>query len=157
MELLDHHRRLFGYDDWANREALAALKSAGPVAPVRAQQLTAHIVASGWLWYDRLQQRKQRMDVWPELSLGDCEAQLIQLQRTWEDYLGSLTGEGLAQSVSYVNTKGQKWASTVGDVLTHVVMHAAYHRAQIAAELRRAGHTLAYTDFVHATRQGFVK
>lgn len=63
----------------------------------------------------------------------------------------------MREPVTYSNTKGQQWTSSVGDVLTHVVMHAAYHRAQIAAELRRAGHTPAYTDFVHATRQGFVK
>lgn len=157
MELLAHHRRLFDYDDWANREALASLKAAGPDAPTRALQLMAHIVASGWLWYDRLQQQKQRMLVWPELSLADCEAQIPQLHRTWKDYLGSLTGKGLGQSASYVNTRGQHWTSTVGDVLTHVVMHAAYHRAQMAAELRRAGHAPAYTDFVHATRQGFIK
>lgn len=61
MELLDHHRRLFGYDDWANREALASLKTAGSDVPARAHQLIAHIVASGWLWYDRLHQRRMRM------------------------------------------------------------------------------------------------
>jgi uncharacterized damage-inducible protein DinB len=156
MELLDHHRRLFDYDDWANREVLASLKAVGPDAPVRAQQLMAHIVASGWLWYDRLHQRRIRMVVWPELSLADCEARFGQLRRTWTSYLENLSAEGLGEPVTYTNTKGQQWTSTVGDILTHVVMHAAYHRAQIAAELRRAGHTPAYTDFVHATREGFI-
>jgi uncharacterized damage-inducible protein DinB len=157
LELLAHYRRLFDYDHWANRETLASLRTAGPGAPERALQLMAHIVASGWLWHDRLQQQKQRMAVWPELSLDDCDGQLPELCRTWKGYLAGLAAETLSQPVAYTNTKGQQWSSTVTDVLTHVAMHAGYHRAQIAAHLRAAGYTPAYTDFIHATRQGFIK
>jgi len=49
------------------------------------------------------------------------------------------------------------WTSTVGDILTHVAMHGAYHRAQIAAAVRESGREPAYTDFIHAVRQGFVE
>jgi uncharacterized damage-inducible protein DinB len=38
-----------------------------------------------------------------------------------------------------------------------VVMHSAYHRGQIASHMRESGQTPAYTDFIHAMRQGFVK
>jgi uncharacterized damage-inducible protein DinB len=40
----------------------------------------------------------------------------------------------------------------VDDILMHVVMHSAYHRGQIALEVRCAGQTPAYTDFIHAIR-----
>ena len=40
------------------------------------------------------------------------------------------------------------------DILTHVTMHSAYHRGQIAADVRVAGFTPAYTDFIHAVRTG---
>jgi uncharacterized damage-inducible protein DinB len=36
-------------------------------------------------------------------------------------------------------------------------MHSAYHRGQIAADMRAAGFAPPYTDFIHAVRQGFVK
>jgi uncharacterized damage-inducible protein DinB len=36
-------------------------------------------------------------------------------------------------------------------------MHSTYHRGQIAAAMRQAGATPAYTDFIHAVRQGFVE
>lgn len=36
-------------------------------------------------------------------------------------------------------------------------MHSTYHRGQIAAAMRKAGATPAYTDFIHAVRQGFVE
>jgi uncharacterized damage-inducible protein DinB len=49
------------------------------------------------------------------------------------------------------------WANAVGDILTHVAMHGAYHRAQIATAVRESGQEPAYTDFIHAVRQGLVE
>jgi uncharacterized damage-inducible protein DinB len=63
----------------------------------------------------------------------------------------------LEQQASYTNTKGEDWANTVGDILTHVLLHSAYHRGQVAAEVRAAGLTPALTDYIHAVRQGFVR
>ena len=63
----------------------------------------------------------------------------------------------LAKSVSYQNSKGENWSSRKGDIIVHVVMHSAYHRGQIATDMRAAGLTPAYTDFIHSIRQGFVK
>jgi uncharacterized damage-inducible protein DinB len=59
--------------------------------------------------------------------------------------------------VEYRNSVGELWKGAVGDVLTQVVMHSAYHRGQIAADLRQSGHEPASTDFIHAVRQGFVE
>jgi uncharacterized damage-inducible protein DinB len=45
----------------------------------------------------------------------------------------------------------------VEDVLTHVLFHSAYHRGQIALQMRASGAEPAYTDFIHAVRKGFVE
>lgn len=152
MEMLPYLRRLFAYDDWANREALASLKAAGTPSP-RSLQLMAHIVAAEWLWLGRLKQDKTPVAVWPELDLQQCDAQIAELARHWQDYLGGLTGTKLAPRISYTNTKGESWTNTVEDVLVHVVMHSTYHRGQMASEVRASGHTPAYTDFIHCIRQ----
>jgi uncharacterized damage-inducible protein DinB len=55
-----------------------------------------------------------------------------------------------------VNSKGEPYTSSVEDILTHVVFHGAYHRGQIAAKMRESGLEPAYTDYIHAIRQGFV-
>jgi len=155
MNIPDLHR-LLAYDDWANREALASLKLAeGP--PPRALQLMGHIVASEWLWLGRLREEKKAVTVWPDLTVEQCETQLADLQRFWFYYLEGLTPAMLAQPIAYINTKGQPWRNTVDDILLHVVMHAGYHRGQIALALRVGGETPAYTDFIHAVRQGFVE
>jgi uncharacterized damage-inducible protein DinB len=63
----------------------------------------------------------------------------------------------LEQSIGYKNSKSEPWTSLVRDILTHVFMHSAYHRGQIAADMRQAGQVPAYTDFIHGVRQGLVK
>ena len=65
--------------------------------------------------------------------------------------------EKLAEAVSYKNSKGEVWSNSVQDILMHVVIHSAYHRGQIAADMRSAGHVPAYTDFIHGVRQGLLE
>ena len=64
------------------------------------------------------------------------------------------TGAGGGERVEYTNSKGEPWVNAVADVLHHVVMHSAYHRGQIAGDLRAAGHEPAYTDYIEAVRRG---
>ena len=156
MDTIDSFRRLFAYDEWANREALASLASAG-TPPARALRLMAHVAAAERLWLERSRGERQSMPVWPELSLDECAAHLAELPGLWRDYLASLTPARLAESVAYTNSKGEPWTSVRADVLTHVVMHSAYHRGQVALDVRAAGATPAYTDFIHAVRQGLVE
>jgi uncharacterized damage-inducible protein DinB len=159
MPTIPELRRLFAYDDWANRETLASLAAAGE-PPARSLRLMAHIVATGRLWLRRLLADGERVVVWPELTLAECAAWLDDMARRWEEYLGGLTdldGVDLSRPVEYVNSQGEAWTSTVGDILTHTAMHGVYHRGQIAADLRQAGHEPAYTDFIHAVRRGLVE
>ena len=155
-ELLRRHRRLFAYEDWANREALASLAAASP-PPARSVKLLAHVAGASRLWLGRLRRAERPAAVWPDLSLGECRTALEDLGRLWTAYLQELTPAGLEETVSYVNSKGEPWTSTVEDILTHVVLHSAYHRGQVAADTRASGHSPAYTDYIHARRQGFVE
>ena len=151
VNVADYLRRQFVYDGWANREVLKAIRAAGN-EDQRSLQLMAHILAAGRVWLERLQQVPQSVPVWPESDLAHCEAEAERLERQWLEYLKTVAD--LSQSVTYKNTKGEGWSSSIGDVLTHVLMHSAYHRGQIASHMREQGHTPAYTDFIHAVRQG---
>jgi uncharacterized damage-inducible protein DinB len=154
-EVLRRHRRLFAYEDWANREALASLAASAP-PPARSLKLLAHVSGASRLWLGRLQRAEKPAAVWPDLDLAECRAALEDLGRLWTAYLEELTPAGLEETVSYVNSKGEPWTSLVDDVLTHVVLHSSYHRGQIAADTRASGHPPAYTDYIHARRQGVV-
>jgi uncharacterized damage-inducible protein DinB len=156
MDMKQHFYRLFAYDDWANHEALASLRATG-ASPPRSLRWLAHIIAAEWLWLSRLKQEPSPVPVWPEWTLEQCEAQMADLPRAWKKYLDGLTPESLAQPMTYTNSKGEPWTSRVEDILLHVVMHSAYHRGQMASDVRASGHTPAYTDFIHCVRQGFIE
>jgi len=156
VNIADYMRRQFAYSEWANREVLAAIRASSD-ASGRSLQLMAHVLSAERLWLERLKQQPQSLPVWPALDLQQCEAQAAELGRLWREYLELITAGDLAQSVSYKNSKGEAWTSTVLDILTHVVMHSAYHRGQVASHMRTTGQTPAYTDFIHAVRQGLVK
>lgn len=151
MNVADYLWRQFVYDGWANREVLKVIRAAGD-EDQRSLQLMAHVLAAGRVWLERLQQVPQSVPVWPESDLARCEDEAKRLERQWLEYLKTVAD--LSQTVPYKNTKGEAWSSSIGDVLTHVLMHSAYHRGQIASHMREQGHTPAYTDFIHAVRQG---
>jgi uncharacterized damage-inducible protein DinB len=155
-EILRRHQRLFAYDDWANRQALAAIAAVG-APPPRSLKLLAHIAGAERLWLGRLCRESRPAAVWPDMDLAGCGSALDDLARPWKEYLGALTPAGLDETVSYVNSKGEPWTSSVEDILTHTVLHSSYHRGQIAADMRASGHAPAYTDYIHARRQGFVE
>ncbi len=157
VELLEHLRRQFLYDAWANREVLAAIKAGSGSAPARPLQLLAHILSAEHLWLERLWRQPQSLPVWPEFSLDQCEAQANRLSKLWREYFAELPASALSENITYKNSKGEAWSSMVQDVLTHVVMHSAYHRGQIASVMRLGGQVPAYTDFIHAVRQGFIE
>ncbi len=154
MDLIPHFQREFAHDAWANEQALESLKGG---APEKALRFMAHIVAAEWLWLVRMKQWKQEFPVWPEWTREQSEAQAGKLPPLWQELLRGMKPAGLDQPTTYLSSKGESWTSTCGDILTHVVLHSSYHRGQIATELRAAGLTPAYTDYIHAVRQGFVR
>ena len=137
-------QRLFAYDDWANREEVA---SAGKSAP--ALRLLNHIIGAQWLWIARIRKEQPKMAVWPELTVDQLSQELDGLRDAWRDIVQNVRA---SSSVDYTNSKGEPWSSSVDDILTHVIMHGAYHRGQIATIVRQGGETPAYTDYIHAVR-----
>jgi uncharacterized damage-inducible protein DinB len=155
MNLLEHFRRQFDHDFWANSEVLRALEASG--GPVSSIQVLAHMVAAERLWLDRLQNQPTHLAVWPDLSLTQCGAELHDAQAAWDSYLTALKDAELSEICSYTNSKGEVWKNTVADILSHVVLHSSYHRGQIALDLRRSGGVPAYTDYIHAARKGLLE
>lgn len=142
---------LFAYDAWANRETLASVRPAATAAP-KAVLLIGHIAGASLLWLARIRAEPASLAVWPDLPLDQCGPALARGAEEWEAYLREGPDVALAADITYTNTKGQTFASRVVDIATHVVFHSHYHRGQVASMVRAAGHTPAYTDFIHAVR-----
>ena len=146
--------RLLRYDIWANGETVGSLRQGPP--PARSLKWMGHIIGAEYLWLARLRQVPAPLPVWPDLPVEECAVRLGELSSMWREYLANATPRQLAERVAYTNSKGEKWTNVVEDILTHVTIHSAYHRGQIASDLRAAGQIPAYTDFIHAVRLGLI-
>lgn len=155
MELIAYFRRQFAYNGWANRETLASMRR--QKADERSLALMSHILSAERLWMERLKQEPQSLPVWPVAGLAQCQRQIEEMGQLWCAYLDGMGAHDLQRSASYKNSKGEPWTSSVVDILTHVLLHSAYHRGQIASHMRESGLTPAYTDFIHGVRQGFIE
>ncbi|MGB8835092.1 MAG: DinB family protein [Candidatus Sulfotelmatobacter sp.] len=157
MDILEHFRRQFSYDLWANGEVLSRITQVQPESSVRSLQLLAHIVSAERLWLERIRHQPQTLPVWPELNVERCQEHIAELTRLWKEYFAGLALADLMEEIAYKNSKGESWSNTVHDILTHVLLHSAYHRGQIANVIRSSGAIPAYTDFILALRQGLLK
>jgi uncharacterized damage-inducible protein DinB len=152
---LERYRHEMGYDAWANREVLRHLMR-DSLPPPRCVRWLAHVVGAQYEWLARLEGGANGTGVWPSFTPDEIETALADLTACWSEWLERLTPERLDTSIEYVNTAGKRWTSRVDDVLTHVLLHGAYHRGQIAACLREEGLTPPATDYIHATRGGLL-
>ena len=143
--------RLLRYDRWGNLAMLQSLREA-EAPPERALRIMAHIAATHELWLSRIESGGP-VTVWPEPDLDRIEASL---RATNERLLRLPCDGGNPTTIRYVNSQGERWESTVAEILAHIVIHSAYHRGQIALLLASAGGAPAYTDFIQATRTGLV-
>jgi uncharacterized damage-inducible protein DinB len=147
--------RLVRHQTWADRAVLAVLRenAAEPALP-QVLRVFGHLLGAQELWLQRIEGTELPPVVWPERSLSQCAGALDALEERWGRTLAALREDDLGRLVPYVNSKGQPFTSSVGDILLHVVMHSSYHRGQIALLLRSAGVEPPYTDLIHAIRLG---
>ena len=147
--------RMFDYDSWANRECLAGMRAANSVSPDTVGRI-AHILSVQKLWLERILSHPQSLPVWPSSTIEECTTMAEEISLAWRNYLKQFSELPIDGAVNYRNSKGEQWSSRVEDILTHVLFHSAYHRGQIAMQMRASGLTPAYTDFIYAVREGFI-
>jgi uncharacterized damage-inducible protein DinB len=152
----EYFRRLFRYDRWANGEVLASMQAAKE-PPEKALRWLAHLAGAGHTWLARVRGEECPLAIWPELTLEQCASYLEKLGDGWLVSLDELGATGLNRIAVYRNSKGEEFSTAVPDILTQVLTHGAYHRGQIAAEMRAHGETPAMTDFIIAVRKGVLE
>ena len=59
--------RMFAYDHWANRECLAAMRTAGPISADTIGRM-GHILSAQKLWLERILKERQSMPVLPRIA-----------------------------------------------------------------------------------------
>lgn len=143
-------RRLFEYNAWANARLVERLEDHGE--PLR---LTSHILTAERIWLTRLRgEPTDGIAIWPTLTSDACASLASTNAAAYRSYLDALDEHDLSEAVHYRNSKGTEYHTPVADILTHVLLHSAYHRGQAAMALRDAGAEPPVTDFIIFVREG---
>lgn len=144
----DHFLHLFEYNDWANKLVLNAI-SDSRISDQRIFLLFSHTIIAQILWLNRVNQEKYEFkDFWQLLSREEMDNLSKRSTDNWKSFIKTKQEVDLQSEVSYVNSKGKSYKNTLAQIMTHVINHSTYHRAQISARLRGEGITPPLTDYI---------
>jgi uncharacterized damage-inducible protein DinB len=147
----DHFNRLFAHLAWADNRVLQGLRSAQSVLK-SIMDLYCHVLGSEHVWLSRVLGKPAQYAVWPTLTLDECEQLGAENVSAYEKLLAATKPEGFARMITYRNSAGDEFTSSLEDILTHVAMHGSYHRAQVAMLMRQSGETPTGTDYIAFAR-----
>lgn len=143
-------RNLFVYDEWAIDRSLSSLKEP---ANSRAQSMLSHILLAEKIWLARLKgEDSSSIPVFEELPLDECVRLANELNAAYLAFIDSLAESDIESLIEYKDTRGNAFTTSIEDILTHVAIHSAYHRGQIAMLVRDGGGEPVGTDYIGFTR-----
>lgn len=142
--------KIFDYNYWANSKLASSLKEQN-IVDVNILRLFSHIVLSEQIWILRIEGADNlNKNFWQILTLEECD---IFVNENYEIFKNLLSKLDLSKYAAYENSKGNKYTNSVHDILTHVSFHSAYHRGQIAKEVRKINKEPVLTDYIVFVRQ----
>ena len=150
--LRDHFIHLFKYNDWATHEAAKSLKGLEK-KDEKLEELLSHIISSQQIWLNRIMEKKTNVNPWEKHSVQECISKSTEITAEWINLLESLGEKDFEKRIDYTNTKGEKFNNSIRDIVTHVINHSTYHRAQIAQKVKLLGEKPAITDYIFYQRQ----
>lgn len=134
--LVAHLAALQRHGEWADRRLLEALRS---VVSPEALRECAHVRGAQETWLARIEGRPATLPVWPELTVEELAHQGAGIDAGWRRFLADLDASRLGTAIAYRNSAGDSFATPLGEILLHVMLHGQYHRGKANAALRAAG------------------
>lgn len=142
-----YYIRLLQYDYWANLRIIEALELVD-TPPERAVLLTSHILNAQMVWFTRVTNDHLILSVWDLLPVSWLKETADLSYKKWESYIMDMEEGDFGTIIKYQNTKGEHHETPIGDLLTHLSHHAAYHRGQIIEALKPVLRPLPTTDYI---------
>lgn len=151
MNTIEHLRRLFAYNDWANRRIIRALESA---ESTRARKILAHVLLTEQEYFERLGGKDSTgFDFWQDLSLEECAKLARRNRANFELLLEKSGDEHLEQIARYKTSEGVAYQNDYRELLTHVLFHSASHRGGIVLKLREENFAPPKIDYIIYLRE----
>lgn len=151
MQTIEHLRRLFDYNDWANRRIIIALKEN---YAEKSHRILAHLLITENEYYERLYGKDSKgFDFWTALSLEECGSLAREISGKYEKLLRKFDEEGLDLIIQYRTGEGHWKKNTFRELLTHVLFHSSIHRGNIILNLRECGFEPPEIDYIIYLRE----
>lgn len=120
--------KLVRHNSWANQAWAEALDTVAPDDEFLRRTLS-HILRAEQAWFQRIGAEVVDADLWAPLSAIEFET--MQARHTTVA-LRQLDGD-IERIVAYQRLTGERYQSSIGDILIHVCTHGAHHRGQMAS------------------------
>lgn len=143
---------LLKYDKWANK-VLSGFSKDNSIAGGKELELFSHIFNAEIIWLKRVRDEKDFPGPMEIHTPDECDTLLNNVNNDWINYINSVKEEELLKFIEYRNIKGEQWKSAVWEIITHMINHSSYHRAQIALLIRQKGMKPPATDYIGYSRQ----
>lgn len=143
----DHLIHLFKYDNWAMERTANSIITLEEILP-EAVRLLSHIISAQQIWLNRITGTQSNITPWDNHTTDESISKSVELTGKWINLLEGNEETFLEKRIQYQNSKGETFTNSIKDIATHVINHAAYHRAQIAQHVKRANGTPAVTDYI---------
>lgn len=136
--------KLAEHEYWANLKVLEKIISLENIPP-KAIELFSHIIAAQRIWIDRINGKETPINAW---EVFEIEILLELLEINYSEIQQIIDKEDFERLISYKNSKGIAYLNTISQILTHLSLHASYHRGQVVTTIKPFTNDLPVTDFV---------
>jgi len=111
----------------------------------RIAELMSHIVSAHQIWLERISDQRMSVKVFAVRPYAELLEQ-IELNKVMTSKI--LSERSLSDSISYVNTKRQRFSNTIKEMFLHLFNHSSYHRGQINQLLVAEGKLAMVSDYI---------
>lgn len=145
----NHLKELFEYNLVSNQKYIDFLTQNRVSLEEYQIKLINHLLNAHQIWNARILDESS-FEVW---QINDWNA-LHQLnQNNYAKTLEILERYDVYTEITYQNSKGETFSNNVKDILTHVINHSTYHRAQIASSCAKLGLHVPNSDYIFFKRK----
>jgi uncharacterized damage-inducible protein DinB len=146
-------QKMYEHFNWANQRILETLQNL-EAENQQVNRLFSHILYAEKVWVTRLKGMDSlQLPLWSdEWDVATCAELIKQNEEHYKTFLSDIEKTDLDRVISYTNSKGKEFNSSIRDILTHVALHGQYHRGQINSRLRMDGNQPVDIDFITFVR-----
>ncbi len=143
-----HFTDLFEYNDWANQRMIITLEEAES-EDYQLLLLLSHLISSQIVWLNRIKDLPTSpFPLWEKYKLRELRTMNEESTANWIEFIRKHRPDTFEEMIFYKNSKGTKYESTLREIITHVVNHSTYHRAQMVMVMKKLQIQPPVTDYI---------